>query len=132
MTSTMRLDEAKPSTTIAARMPIAAMLTPNPRESKSASHSGSSSGKRRRARSTKSEAQELARSQAGGAERAAIRYESPYARIEPAGDDSPARAAILRHREDYPNLPRTASLPPITTSTAADGILYPHGHPKPT
>ncbi|CAK3809450.1 Hypothetical predicted protein [Lecanosticta acicola] len=86
--------EPRPSQPASTSMPIAAMLTPNIREPKSASQSSSSSGKRRRARSTKSELEEtpLART---GAE-----YESPYGRVRGGPEDSPARTAVLRHRED--------------------------------
>ena len=70
------------------------MLTPNIREPKSASQSSSSSGKRRRARSTKSEPEETPLARAGAD------YESPYGRVRGGAEDSPARTAVLRHRED--------------------------------
>lgn len=83
-------EESKPVMAAAARMPIAAMLTPTAREPKSASHSGSSSsGKRRRARSSRLEAE--------GPESV---YDSPYGRMGPGTEDSPARTAVLRHREE--------------------------------
>lgn len=96
------VEEPKPpSLPPTTRMPIAAMLTPTAREPKPASQSSSSSsGKRRRARSNKSEHENTT-----PVGRSRQRYESPYERMT---EDSPARTAVLRHRED----------PAATTSSA--------------
>lgn len=105
-------EEAKPVMAAAARMPIAAMLTPTAREPQSASNSSSSSsGKRRRARSNRLEAE----GDGNG-------YDSPYARMAPGSEDSPARTAVLRHREE----PAT-SAPRINTS-AQPGAADSHPH----
>ncbi|KAK3672871.1 hypothetical protein LTR78_007224 [Recurvomyces mirabilis] len=74
------------------RMPISAMLTPAPH---TASSSSSSSGKRRRGRSTRSDPEGR-----GGMGSAEQQYESPYARATADLQDTPARAAVMRHRED--------------------------------
>ncbi|CZT20029.1 uncharacterized protein RCC_05886 [Ramularia collo-cygni] len=90
-TMTTHSEEVKPLMPAAARMPIAAMLTPTAHEPKSASNSGgsSSSGKRRRARSNRLEAE-------GGGNM----YGPSHGRMDPEPDDSPARTAVLRHREE--------------------------------
>lgn len=104
--------EAKPVMAAAARMPIAAMLTPTAREPKSASNSSSSSsGKRRRARSTRSDP-----------ERGGNGYDSPYGRMGPGTEDSPARTAILRHRDE-----QSTSAPHIDPQ-APQGAASSHSH----
>lgn len=110
-----RIDEPKsalpPTLPPVTRMPIAAMLTPTAGESHSAgqSRSGSSSGRRRRARSTKSEPG--GESPLRGGNESGYDYESPYAR--PDAPDTPARAAVLRHREE--NIPRTMPTPGLAS-----------------
>ena len=101
------------------RMPIASILTPTAPQS--TSQSSSSSGKRRRGRSTRSEPEDIPSAGTSGA-RQRPEYESPYATVIEL-QDSPARAAVLRHREE----PDTrspyagphysgAQAPPTTTS----------------
>ena len=113
-----RIEEPKPGLPPAlqpvTRMPIAAMLTPTAGESHSASQSqsGSSSGRRRRARSTKSEPGGESPLRRGNNE-TGYDYESPYAR--PDAPDTPARAAVLRHREE--NIPRTMPTPGLASQT---------------
>jgi len=84
-----RPEEARPAT----RMPISAVLTPT--APKTASSSSSSSGKRRRGRSTRSEAEGF-----GGGGVVGQEYESPYGRAMDMPEDSPARTAVMRHREE--------------------------------
>ncbi|KAK4550627.1 hypothetical protein LTR36_000206 [Oleoguttula mirabilis] len=86
-------EEAKPPLPPTARMPISAVLTPT--APKAVSSSSSSSGKRRRGRSMRSEAEGFGVNNMAGS---ALEYESPYGRAVP--QDSPARAAVLRHREE--------------------------------
>lgn len=81
----------------AARMPISSIITPT--GPPSASQSSSSSGKRKPGRSTRSEPEHLPTEEAGIA-REAEEYESPYARMGPESQGTPARAAVLRHREE--------------------------------
>lgn len=114
-------EEAKPTLPPSTRMPIAGMLTPAAREPKSSSHSSSSSGKRRRARSTKSEPEESPMTRQGS------QYESPYARVRAGADDSPARTAVLRHREDPGGPPRSAP----GGSSEAESIERPRSDPPP-
>ncbi|KXT05880.1 hypothetical protein AC578_345 [Pseudocercospora eumusae] len=112
--ATTATEEVKPALPTATTMAIAAMLTPTAREPQSASnsHSSSSSGKRRRARSTKSEQESpVTRGSASRQQE----YDSPYARAG-GPPDTPARAAISRHREDPLGLPRSTS----TTAPPAD------------
>lgn len=93
------------------RMQISAVLTPtNPN---TASNSSSSSGKRRRGRSTRSNPE----AQAGDA---GLIYQSPYGRAAEDLEDTPARAAVLRHREEQlPPPPRV--LPRSSSGEAAYG-----------
>ncbi|TKA24098.1 hypothetical protein B0A50_06838 [Salinomyces thailandicus] len=92
---------ALPPTT---RMPISAVLTPT--APKTASSSSSSSGKRRRGRSTRSE---LEGPGVGGGG-PGYEYESPYGR-EDVPQDSPARTAVLRHREEQGSTAHTRQAP---------------------
>lgn len=87
--------EVKPAVPATSRMPISAVLTPN--APKTASSSSSSSGKRRRGRSTRSEPEGFGLAESSGS---AQEYESPYARAIGAPEDTPARTAVLRHREE--------------------------------
>ena len=99
------------------RMPISSMLTPTGQ--KSASQSSSSSGKRRRGRSVRSEPEDPAQTEESGA-RPAQEYESPYTKMAGA-QDSPARTAVLRHRDEAATLPGAqqpgAPEPPPTTAS---------------
>ena len=105
------------------RMPISSILTPTVQQS--TSQSSSSSGKRRRGRSTRSEPEDLPSAGTSGA-RAGQEYESPYARMAGQVQDSPARAAVLRHREEQdprppphfePRQPSAQAPPPTTTAS---------------
>lgn len=95
-------EENRPTLPPLARMPIADILTPAP--PKSGGSSSSSSGKRRRGRSMRLEQEQI-----GTIERPDLTaqqpYESPYARPASALEDTPARAAVLRHREEHPPPP---------------------------
>lgn len=93
---TPRTEEMRQAPAVA-RMSVSAMLTPTGQ--KSNSQSSSSSGKRRRGRSTRSEPEDLPRLE-GSSSRQALEYESPYARMGAQVHDSPARTAVLRHRDD--------------------------------
>lgn len=116
VTAPPQAEEIKPALAVAARMPIAAMLTPTARDPKSASNSSSSSsGKRRRARSNRSEAE-------GGGNV----YDSPYGRVVSAADDSPARTAVLRHREEA-----LMSAPRIDQQAPSGGAAPHHADPGP-
>jgi len=112
-TTASQTEEIKPVMAAAARMPIAAMLTPTAREPKSASNSGSSSsGKRRRARSNRLEME--------GSENV---YDSPNGRMGPGAEDSPARTAVLRHREEPSSASRGDSSAPHEAGSS-------HTHPS--
>ncbi|KAK5172759.1 uncharacterized protein LTR77_002879 [Saxophila tyrrhenica] len=81
------------------RMPISSIITPT--APTTTSQSSSSSGKRRRGRSTRSEPESFPVAGTLGARQTETReYESPYAVA--AADPSPARAAVMRHREELP------------------------------
>lgn len=102
------------------RMPISSILTPTIQQS--TSQSSSSSGKRKRGRSTRSEPEDYPAAGPSGAGQAQT-YESPYSRLTIETQDSPARAAVLRHREEHDARPpsrdpqqRSAQAP--TTVTA--------------
>ncbi|GIZ36992.1 hypothetical protein CKM354_000045600 [Cercospora kikuchii] len=88
--------ESRPSLPPVTRMPIASMLTPaRELETGGQSQPGSSSGRRRRARSTKSEPND---SPIRRPPETSTEYESPYGRSN--APDTPARAAISRHRDE--------------------------------
>ena len=91
----VRVEETRPSQI--ARMPISSMLTPTGQ--KSNSQSSSSSGKRRRGRSTRTEPEDYPMTEAPTS-RQQQEYESPYARMATDLQDSPARTAVLRHRDE--------------------------------
>ena len=104
------------------RMDLSTILTPT--APPSAGHSSSSSGRRRRGRSTRSEPEDIP---SGGTAPGAAQpeqYQSPYTRVAIETQDSPARAAVLRHREEAeprpppypPGQPPEVQPPPRTTS----------------
>ena len=81
-------------------MSISSMLTPTAPTTNSASQSSSSSGKRRCGKSTRSEPESQTPGTIARAD-SSLEYESPYARMAvPSMQASPARAAVLRHREE--------------------------------
>ncbi|KAK5736824.1 hypothetical protein LTR17_007149 [Elasticomyces elasticus] len=86
-------EEARSTQNAPTRMPISAVLTPVVPHT--ASSSSGSSGKRRRGRSLRNEPEG---SVGGGASGHA--YESPYGRAMAPLEDTPARAAVMRHREE--------------------------------
>jgi hypothetical protein len=105
--------ETRPSGPPVSRVPISSIVTPS--IPTTTSQSSSSSGKRRRARSTRSEPEDLPRASSSGVDtssRDTRQYESPYARMGTEPQPSPARTAILRHREDVS--PSTPSQPEPT------------------
>ncbi|KAK5107658.1 hypothetical protein LTR62_000939 [Meristemomyces frigidus] len=99
------VDAPRPALAPTTRMPISAMLTPTAPHT--ASSSSSSSGKRRRGRSTRSDPE--GRGEFGTGEQ---HYESPYARAPTSLEDTPARAAVMRHREEQ----QTPIHPPAISS----------------
>ena len=84
------------------RLPVSAMLTPTAPQT--TSQSSSSSGKRRRGRSTRSDPEDFQAVEAARASRSE-EYESPYARVAPTSQATPARAAELRYREEFEQQP---------------------------
>ncbi|KAK5120074.1 hypothetical protein LTR85_006555 [Meristemomyces frigidus] len=88
-------EETKPPLPPTTRMPISAVLTPT--APKTVSSSSSSSGKRRRGRSMRSESEGFG---VGEMAMTVQEYESPYGRAAGSLQDSPARTAVLRHREE--------------------------------
>ncbi|KAK3614630.1 hypothetical protein LTR56_027130 [Elasticomyces elasticus] len=86
-------EEARSTQSAPTRMPISAVLTPVVPHT--ASSSSGSSGKRRRGRSLRNEPEG---SGSGGPSGHA--YESPYGRAMAPLEDTPARAAVMRHREE--------------------------------
>lgn len=117
------VEEPRPPLPPATRMPISAVLTPA--APKTASSSSSSSGKRRRGRSTRSEPEGLGLAGSGGPSH---EYESPYGRTE-MPDDSPARTAVMRHREEqaipYPQPYQQQAQPQQQHSGAERPLSYP-------
>ncbi|KAK3706515.1 hypothetical protein LTR37_012725 [Vermiconidia calcicola] len=115
--------ELRPSAPAVSRMPISSMLTPTGQ--KSDSQSSSSSGKRRRGRSTRSEPEGFPSTATSGAAHSQYQeYESPYARLTAATQDSPARTAVMRHRDErslnvpppQPSMTQTPASQPTSTS----------------
>jgi len=100
-------EEAKTTVPPPARMPISAVLTPT--APKTTSQPSSSSGKRKRGKSTRFEAEGAGSGLGSGAAVAGRAYESPYGRADSGGlEDTPARAAVLRHREEPSTAPATS------------------------
>lgn len=113
--ATPRTEEIRPAPV--PRMSVSSMLTPTGQ--KSNSQSSSSSGKRRRGRSTRSEPEDLPRVEESRS-RQAQEYESPYARMGAELEESPARTAVLRHRDEPdPRPPSVSSAPQDVPSTNA-------------
>lgn len=110
------VEETKPQPPTT-RLPVSDMLTPSapPREPPG-SHSGSSSGKRRRARSTNKPEPEEPTS--AGASTSRSTYESPYGITEGDPEDTPARTAVMRHRDDHASASR--NVPPDERSREQD------------
>ena len=102
-------EEARPSLPAVTRMPISSILTPT--APTSASQSSSSSGKMRRGRSTRSEPEGLPTGETAGTEHSQG-YESPYARMTGGTqEDTPARTAVRRHRDESELHPPGAPAP---------------------
>ena len=94
------VEERRESQPAVSRMNISSMLAATPTGPGSASHSSSSSGKRRRGRSTRSEPENVPSAGIVGGVEQFPEYESPYAHMGGEGIDSPARAAMIRRREE--------------------------------
>lgn len=113
-TDTYSIEQTRPLQPPVSGMSISSMLTPA--APKTASQSSSSSGKRRRGRSTRSEPEDLPRAGTSGAATPSFgrrqEYESPYARMATESQDTPARAAVVRHREEHPPDPLSPLQPP--------------------
>ena len=97
-------------------MSILSMLTPIAQ--KSTSQSSSSSGKRKRGKSTLIEPEDLAQTEEAGAAQTQ-QYESPYPARGVEAQDSPARTAVRRHRDEPGTIPGAqqsgaADSPPTT------------------
>ncbi|KAK0781558.1 hypothetical protein LTR91_016142 [Friedmanniomyces endolithicus] len=106
-------EEPQPAQLSSTRMPISAVLTPVAPHT--ASSSSSSSGKRRRGRSMRIDPEGPPGGSAGASGQI---YESPYGRaMGPLLEDTPARAAVMRHREEQQVTPQ--QLGPQPGSSAA-------------
>ena len=90
-------EEVRSTLPAVSRMPISSIITPTAPQS--TSQSSSSSGKRRRGRSTRSEPENFPTSEVGVASQSQ-EYESTYGRAAAESQDTPARTAVLRHREE--------------------------------
>ncbi|TKA67288.1 hypothetical protein B0A55_09238 [Friedmanniomyces simplex] len=90
------VEEPQPAQQSLTRMPISAVLTPVAPHT--ASSSSSSSGKRRRGRSMRNDPEGSVGESSGVPGQA---YESPYGRAMGPLGDTPARAAVIRHREEH-------------------------------
>ncbi|KAK0317159.1 hypothetical protein LTR82_011760 [Friedmanniomyces endolithicus] len=99
-------EEPQPAQQSSTRMPISAVLTPVAPHT--ASSSSSSSGKRRRGRSMRIDPEGPPGGSAGAS---GPLYESPYGRaMAPLSEDTPARAAVMRHREELQGTPQQLGL----------------------
>ncbi|KAK0861713.1 hypothetical protein LTR87_016863 [Friedmanniomyces endolithicus] len=117
-------EEPQPPQQSSTRMPISAVLTPVAPHT--ASSSSSSSGKRRRGRSMRIDPE----GPPGGSTGASGQiYESPYGRaMGPLLEDTPARAAVLRHREEQQGTPQQlAPEPGSATRPGAESGAGPRG-----
>ncbi|KAK6440915.1 hypothetical protein LTR95_002871 [Oleoguttula sp. CCFEE 5521] len=105
------------------RVPISGMIS-TPTGQRTSSNSSSSSGKRRRGRSMRLEPSSIAQMQPPV-------YESPYAVVAEQGD-SPARAAILRHRETSgaATIPSMIRGPPLAPSPVSEQAAQQPSEPR--
>ncbi|KAK3110482.1 hypothetical protein LTR53_015187 [Teratosphaeriaceae sp. CCFEE 6253] len=111
-------DGPRPAPQPPTRMQISAVLTPVAPHT--ASSSSGSSGRRRRGRSMRNDP-EASGGSGGGA---ALAYESPYARTTATLEDTPAQAAVMRHREEQASAqqaPRSGATGPGAESGVGPG-----------
>ncbi|KAK6437342.1 hypothetical protein LTR95_006467 [Oleoguttula sp. CCFEE 5521] len=105
------------------RVPISGMIS-TPTGQKTSSNSSSSSGKRRRGRSMRLEPSSMAQMQPPV-------YESPYA-VQAEQRDSPAQAAITRHRETSGagTIPSMIPGPPLAPAPALEQATQQPSEPR--
>nr|OQO31278.1 hypothetical protein B0A51_01032 [Rachicladosporium sp. CCFEE 5018] len=105
------------------RVPISGLIS-TPTGQKTSSNSSSSSGKRRRGRSMRLEPGSMAQMQPPV-------YESPYA-VQAEQRDSPAQAAIMRHREisGAGTMPPMIPGPPLAPAPALEQVAQQPSEPR--